>query len=1007
MFKKLSAKFHLALGLSSMLVSVLMAAMFFNLMPDRQSAVLDARASLSESVASASSLFLRTEDFQSISQHLEFVVERNSELMAARVTRNSDSSEVTIGDEQALKTDSESMSRYSTAQKMLVPLQKGSSEWGSVMLVFAPVAGGTWIDKLKRSKYSVVVFAGLVCFCLYYLYLGKMLKQLNPSQAVPGRVRSALDTIAESLLVINRDGEIVLANTAFAKLAGSDPEALIGRRADEFEWDNGEAEESLDGEKSSDGDNPASTTFPWETALERVETTRNDMLWLVDADNERRKFIVNCSPVMGGNDKPGGVLISLDDVTALEKTELELRRSKEAAEIANQAKSSFLSNMSHEIRTPMTAILGFTEVLRRGYTADPGESQRHLATIASSGEHLLELINDVLDLSKVESGALEIEKTDCEVHSIVQDVITVLNVKAQEKDIYLNLEVTDPIPELVQSDPSRLRQIVTNLVGNAIKFTEKGGVTISIHCHENGEESTMSVAVSDTGIGMTEKQAASVFDAFVQADSSITRRFGGTGLGLSISRKLAIAMGGDVLVTSAPGEGSCFTAQFQVGDLAGVRFLDKDEVEKALAELADYENYRWEIPDAKVLVVDDGSENRELLSLVLSDLRVTVVTAENGLHGIETYKEGQFDLVFMDIQMPVMDGYEAVSKLREMGVEIPIVALTANAMKGFDKTVLEAGFSHYMTKPIDIDKFSALNAKLLGGRRVEKEHIQSLPAMESSQKVADVAGASAPIDSEAFIPNELVALNPKFESIAADFRVRLADKLPAMRVALSSGDLEELASLAHWLKGSGGSVGYQVFTAPASELELAAKAGRKEELLKPLEKISHLTRQLEAQESGASADNMSVTSGAVIIPGAAGGHDESTVTESLGSEETGTRENPSSVDNYIYSTLPMQNPKFSAIVSQFVIRLEENIGVMENALQERDFETLATKAHWLKGSGGNVGFGMFTQPASELETKAKMKLEDGMQQLLEEIGSYTKRIVAGAAAEQAGYKHSA
>lgn len=962
-----------------MLVSVLMAAMFFNFIPDRQSAVIDARASLAESVASSSSLFLQTEDFKRMSQHLEFVVERNTDLIAASVTRVSDDSKVVIGDQSAVD-ESLDDSAQSTAETLLVPLQRNGKEWGNVALIYTPVSGVGWLSKIRNSRYSLIVFAGLACFGLYYLYLGKMLKQLNPSAAVPGRVRSALDTIAESLLVINRSGEIVLANSAFAELTGSDPEELLGRNADEFDW--------------SMPEEVATEERPWDRALSSMETTRNDMLWLVNADGARRKFIVNCSPVMGGNDKPGGVLISLDDVTLLEQTELELRKSKEEAELANQAKSSFLSNMSHEIRTPMTAILGFTEVLKRGYSKDPEDSQKHLNTIASSGEHLLELINDVLDLSKVESGVLDIEDRDCEPHIIVQDVITVLKVKAEEKGIYLKLDVPEALPETIVSDPSRLRQIVTNLVGNAIKFTTEGGVTITLGVTPGNGENVLSIAVADTGIGMTEKQAASVFEAFVQADSSITRRFGGTGLGLSISRKLAIAMGGDISITSEPDKGSVFTATILAGDLKDVGFLTPEQVFEALRQEGLKAHCRWEMPEAKVLVVDDGIENRELISLVLGEHGLQIETAENGQIGLDKALESDYEIILMDIQMPVMDGYQSVAAMREKGISIPIVALTANAMKGFEEKVLAAGFSHYMTKPIDFDKLNELLANLLGGKRIEVEDV----AVENVQVQA---GSSVSVAQPAgqVIENELVNSNPKFAKIANEFRDRLQTRIPQMRVALSSGDHEQLASLAHWLKGSGGSVGYKVFTKPATVLENAAKEGRTEDLTEPLEEISRLSFILEQQEleGTASTDN-----GVNVSP--------STTVDSI--TQMPAAPEGSRVDTYvegevIESELPMQNPKFAAIVMQFQEKLRENLALMEEAFEKRDFETLASRAHWLKGSGGNVGYKVFTKPAGALESQAKLRQEGDIPRLLDEIKDYAARLKPDQQDDLIDLRHSA
>ena len=568
-----------------------------------------------------------------------------------------------------------------------------------------------------------------------------MLRQLDPSQAIPTRVRSALDTMVEGLLVIDANERIVLANQAFASTIGKTPEELIGSSAGEFKW------------LAANGAPLAPESLPWLKALREKALQRNTMIALHDRDMKRRAFIVNCSPIFVGKGQTGGVLISLDDVTQLEEKEIELRQSKEAAEVANRAKSEFLANMSHEIRTPMNAILGFTEVLKRGYGQSEQNWQKHLHTIHSSGKHLLELINDILDLSKIEAGGLKVERIPCAPHHIIRDVVQVLAVKAREKSISLDFEFANAIPETILSDPSRLRQIVTNLVGNSIKFTEQGGVKIVAGLVASTTHPQLTIAVIDSGIGVPKDKQQSIFDPFVQADTSVTRKFGGTGLGLAISRRFAQALGGDITLRSEPGEGSVFTVTIDAGPLDGVMFLEPQQALAASEEIVSESQPRWQFPPAQVLVVDDGDENRELVTVVLEEIGLKVEGAENGQVAVEKALGKDFAVIFMDVQMPVMDGFTATRQLRLHGLKTPIIALTAHAMKGFEEEIMSVGFSGYLTKPIDIDVLIHKLADLLRARSLDAVHSEK----DIREVPQDVGSELQPLETEPPIVSRLAA----------------------------------------------------------------------------------------------------------------------------------------------------------------------------------------------------------------------------------------------------------
>ena len=463
--ERLGATTHIALGQTFLMTTLLLAAVIVGLVPDQLSAKREGRAALAEAIAVNGSAQVTRGNIRGLETTLGLIVERNADVLSAAVRRAGGRALVTIGDHD--RYWQEGGGEYSTDSQMKVPIWSAGQKWGQVELRFAPLSAPGWLGIVQNPRTKLIAFLALVGFVVFYLYLRKMLRHLDPSQAVPPHVRSALDTLAEGLMVIDLKQQIVLANQAFAATVGRKPDELMGRSASDLEWVN------------SDGTPFPKEAYPWVRALADGSPQRNDMIHLHDSQSERLTFLVNCSPVLGSGGRYGGVLVSLDDVTELEENQAELSAAKEEAEAANQAKSEFLANMSHEIRTPLNAILGFTEVLKRGYEKGEAERKKYLSTIRSSGEHLLQLINDVLDLSRVESGHVEIEHLRFAPHLLIQEAIAIFQVKAREKNLALEFEAAGPIPETLLSDPTRLRQIVTNLLSNAIKFTERGGVKVT------------------------------------------------------------------------------------------------------------------------------------------------------------------------------------------------------------------------------------------------------------------------------------------------------------------------------------------------------------------------------------------------------------------------------------------------------------------------------------------------------------------------------------------------
>ncbi len=380
----------------------------------------------------------------------------------------------------------------------------------------------------------------------------------------------------------------------------------------------------------------------------------------------------------------------------------DLKEARAEAEQVARFKDEFLANMSHEIRTPMTAILGFSEALLDPTSSDL-ERLEASRTIHRNGRHLLTLVNDILDLSKIEAGRLEIERTICYPRRILRDVRDLLGPRADRKNLTLAVELATPIPEYIQSDPVRIRQALVNLTSNAVKFTECG--TVRVVAQSDPARETLTFRVIDEGIGLSSEQISRLFQPFVQADAATARKHGGTGLGLAITKRLAELLGGGVTVESEPGKGSVFVMTISTGPLDGVEMIDR--IEDRHMSVGSSED-RDPLPAlvGRVLLVEDSCDIQRLIALVLRKAGAEVTVVENGKLGVDAAlaaraDECPFDVILMDMQMPVMDGYTAARALRENEYEGQIIALTARAMKGECEECLAAGCDHYLSKPID------------------------------------------------------------------------------------------------------------------------------------------------------------------------------------------------------------------------------------------------------------------------------------------------------------------
>lgn len=422
----------------------------------------------------------------------------------------------------------------------------------------------------------------------------------------------------------------------------------------------------------------------------------------------------------------------------LEELVRELKLAKNLAESATKSKSDFLANMSHEIRTPMNGVLGMTAMLLETDLTD--KQKIYFDTIEKSAKSLLSIINDILDFSKVESGKMSIEKIEFDMHDCINEIVTLFESSAHHQHLELNSHIARDVPQNVMADPGRIRQVLMNLVGNAVKFTEKGSITVTVSVIRRTQQSAMLfIEVSDTGIGIDAGLHEEIFTVFSQAQKSMTQQFGGTGLGLSISKQLVELMGGEIGVDSKPGEGSSFWFKLPIELATGpadeqTQFRSESESVGKPADSPDEPDQpRYMTPpqfNAQVLVAEDNPVNQLVASEIMKTFGIEPVIAQDGRSALELIARENFDLIFMDVRMPEMDGIEATLKIRQLektsgsNARIPIIAFTANAMAGDREKYLEAGMDDYLSKPIELETFSELLNRWLGHLLIDEGNRQ-------------------------------------------------------------------------------------------------------------------------------------------------------------------------------------------------------------------------------------------------------------------------------------------
>jgi signal transduction histidine kinase/CheY-like chemotaxis protein/HPt (histidine-containing phosphotransfer) domain-containing protein len=618
----------------------------------------------------------------------------------------------------------------------------------------------------------------------------------------------------------------------------------------------------------------------------------------------------------------------------LDEAQRRLTSAKASAEAATVAKSRFLAQMSHEIRTPLTALLGFADMLA---ASELNESDRlnYAMIVRRNGEHLLAVINDILDLSKIEAQKLHVEMLDCSPAALLSDLESLMRVRATERCLGFEVALQTPIPAQMRTDPTRLRQALLNIVGNAIKFTERGSVHVMAGYDPSAGELTF--WVMDTGIGMTAEQLSRLFQPFEQADLSMTRRFGGSGLGLAISQGLVSALGGKIDAESTPGTGSRFTVRLPVPATPGMAMVSTLSEAPRSAATAPTTATLFE---GAVLLAEDGPDNQVLISTILRRYGLAVSVAGNGALALERAMSAlaagtPYDLVFMDMQMPIMDGYEAARRLRASGYTRPIVALTAHAMEGELERCLAAGCDAYVRKPIERGNLHAVLERYLRKR---------------------AAGVPAPaVGREAALVSDLARDPGRREGIAR-FVDGLADRVSAMRVDTEAGSMGSLQRLARELGQSAGEHGFPAIEEAARALEAAVASGNR----------------AAAVALGALA-GLCTRARAPVAPTAA---------------------TPSSAEALVSELA--DDPEMAEVVEIFVQGLPKRAEAIRAAAGTGAADvTLSRLVHQLKGAAGGYGFPSITTAAAQLERELRGKADaEAVQRKIEELAGLCGRARA-------------